>query len=48
MKARLSEINVLLLLNFIELAVLPSDVQFLDGAQNLTDCEDMFNNLAQH
>ena len=29
MKARLSEINALLLLNFIELAVFPSDAQFL-------------------
>ena len=29
MKAHLSEINALLLLNFIELAVFPSDAQFL-------------------
>lgn len=48
MKARLSEIDALLPLNFIELAVFPSDVQFLDGAQNLKDCEDMVDNLAQH
>ena len=57
MKARLSEINPLLPLNFIELAVFPSDVEFLVRKfailKYLLRCKEfnglrMVNNLAQH